>query len=51
VGSVHILPASRDAARQGAVETVIATIQLGIPVARMEILDEVQMDAVNRYCT
>jgi D-lactate dehydrogenase (cytochrome) len=34
---------------QGAVETVIATIQLGIPVARLEILDEVQMDAVNRY--
>ena len=34
---------------QGAVETVIATIQLGIPVARMELLDEVQMDAVNRY--
>jgi D-lactate dehydrogenase (cytochrome) len=34
---------------QGAVETVIATIQLGIPVARIEILDETQMDAVNRY--
>ena len=34
---------------QGAIETVIATIQLGIPVARVEILDEVQMDAVNRY--
>jgi D-lactate dehydrogenase (cytochrome) len=34
---------------QGAVETVIATIQLGIPVARLEILDEVQMDAVNRF--
>jgi D-lactate dehydrogenase (cytochrome) len=34
---------------QGAVETVIATIQLGIPVARMELLDETQMDAVNRY--
>src|SRR2546425_11742978 len=34
---------------QGAVETVIATIQLGIPLARMELLDEVQMDAVNRY--
>ena len=34
---------------RGAVDTVIATIQLGIPVARIELLDEVQMDAVNRY--
>jgi D-lactate dehydrogenase (cytochrome) len=34
---------------QGASETVIATIQLGIPVARIELLDEHQMDAVNRY--
>jgi D-lactate dehydrogenase (cytochrome) len=34
---------------QGAVETVIATIQLGVPVARLELLDETQMDAVNRY--
>src|SRR5438132_2106883 len=34
---------------QGAVETVIATIQLGVPVARIELLDETQMDAVNRY--
>jgi D-lactate dehydrogenase (cytochrome) len=32
-----------------AVKTVIATIQLGIPVARLELLDEVQMDAVNRH--
>jgi D-lactate dehydrogenase (cytochrome) len=31
-----------------AVRTVITTIQLGVPVARMELLDEVQMDAVNR---
>jgi D-lactate dehydrogenase (cytochrome) len=34
---------------KGAVETVIATIQLGVPVARMELMDETQMDAVNRY--
>ena len=33
----------------GAVDTVIATIQLGIPVARIELLDEVMMDAINRY--
>ncbi len=34
---------------EGAVDTVIAAIQLGVPVARMELLDETQMDAVNRY--
>ena len=33
---------------EAAVNTVIATIQLGVPVARIELLDEVQMDAVNR---
>lgn len=33
----------------GAVNTVIAVIQSGIPVARIELLDEVQMDAINRY--
>ena len=33
----------------GAVNTVITTIQSGIPIARIELLDEVQMDAVNRY--
>ncbi len=32
-----------------AVETVIAIVQLAIPVARIELLDEVQMDAVNRH--
>jgi D-lactate dehydrogenase (cytochrome) len=32
-----------------AVQTVITTIQLGIPVARMELLDETAIDAVNRY--
>ncbi|MDX1709633.1 MAG: FAD-linked oxidase C-terminal domain-containing protein [Rhodovibrionaceae bacterium] len=34
---------------EGAVNTVILTIQSGIPVARIELLDEVQMDACNRY--
>ena len=33
----------------GAVDSVIATIQMGIPVARIELLDEVQMAASNRY--
>ena len=33
----------------GAVETVIATIQLGLRVARIELLDERQLDAINRY--
>ena len=32
-----------------AVKTVIATIQLGVPVARIELLDEIQMDAINRF--
>lgn len=34
---------------EGAVNTVIETVQLGIPVARIELLDEVQIDAINRY--
>jgi D-lactate dehydrogenase (cytochrome) len=34
---------------EGAVNAVIATIQLGVPVARIELLDATQMDAVNRY--
>ena len=33
----------------GAVDTVIATIQSGIPVARIELLDALQMKAVNAY--
>ena len=32
-----------------AVRTVITTIQLGVPVARIELLDEVQMEAVQRH--
>jgi D-lactate dehydrogenase (cytochrome) len=34
---------------KGAVDTVIATIQLGVPVARIELLDDVLMGAVNRH--
>ncbi len=33
----------------GATATVITTIQLGIPVARIEIIDEQQLDIVNKY--
>ena len=32
-----------------AVQAVIQTIQFGIPVARIELLDDVQIDAINRY--
>ena len=34
---------------QGAADTVIQTIQLGIPVARIEIIDEAQLRVVNAY--
>ena len=34
---------------EGAVSTVILTIQSGIPVARIELVDDVQIDAINRY--
>ncbi|HIA56384.1 MAG TPA: FAD-binding protein [Candidatus Lambdaproteobacteria bacterium] len=34
---------------EGAVNTTISTIQMGIPVARIELLDEVQVDAINRF--
>ncbi len=33
----------------GAVDTVIETIQLGVPIARMELLDDVAIRACNRY--
>jgi D-lactate dehydrogenase (cytochrome) len=34
---------------QGAVDTVIAVIQLGLRVARIELLDAQQLDAINKY--
>ncbi len=32
-----------------AVQSVILTIQSGIPIARIELLDDVQVDAINKY--
>jgi len=34
---------------EGAVQTVIETIQMGVPVARIELLDDVQIRAINGY--
>jgi D-lactate dehydrogenase (cytochrome) len=34
---------------EGAVDAVIAVMQLGVPVSRIEVLDERQIDALNRY--
>lgn len=34
---------------EGAVDTVVQSIQLGVPLARVEILDDMQMRAVNRW--
>jgi D-lactate dehydrogenase (cytochrome) len=34
---------------KAAVDTTIATIQAGVPVARIELADAVQMEAINRY--
>src|ERR1051325_629594 len=34
---------------EGAIDTVIATIQLGVAVARIELLDDTKMEAINRY--
>ena len=33
----------------GAVDTVVQSIQLGVPLARVEILDDIQIRAVNRW--
>ena len=37
------------ASLDGAVRTVVEAIQLGVPLARVEILDDLQMQAVNRW--
>ncbi|HEV8028353.1 MAG TPA: FAD-linked oxidase C-terminal domain-containing protein [Stellaceae bacterium] len=34
---------------EAAVDTVVATIQAGVPIARIELLDAKQMEAVNKY--
>ncbi|HUD28901.1 MAG TPA: FAD-linked oxidase C-terminal domain-containing protein [Novosphingobium sp.] len=34
---------------EGAVDTVVQAIQIGVPLARVEILDDAQMRAVNRW--
>ncbi|MGH6953210.1 MAG: FAD-binding oxidoreductase [Alphaproteobacteria bacterium] len=39
----------RFASLEGAINTVILTIQSGVPVARIELLDEVMMEAIRRY--
>ncbi len=52
---VHGIPEAISAAvcpfatLEGAVRTVIETIQMGVPVARVELLDELQMGACIRY--
>jgi D-lactate dehydrogenase (cytochrome) len=37
------------ASMEGAATTVIETIQLGVPVARIEIIDEAQLGVINRF--
>ncbi len=55
VVKVHGIPAHAAAARvsfpdvRSAADTAIAIVQSGIPIARCELLDAPQMDAVNRY--
>ncbi|OUR77877.1 FAD-binding oxidoreductase [Alphaproteobacteria bacterium 46_93_T64] len=34
---------------ESAIQSVILTIQSGIPVARIELLDDIQVDAINKY--
>ncbi|NUR10635.1 MAG: FAD-binding protein [Bradyrhizobium sp.] len=52
---LHAIPEAISAATcsfetiRGAVDTVVQSIQLGIPLARVEILDDMQIRAVNRW--
>ncbi|MEO7656518.1 MAG: FAD-linked oxidase C-terminal domain-containing protein [Sphingomicrobium sp.] len=52
---LHAIPEAISAATcsfetiAGAVDTVVQSIQLGIPLARVEILDDMQIRAVNRW--
>jgi len=52
---LYAIPAAISAAMcafpsvEAAVRSVIKTIQTGVPVARIELADAVQMDAINRY--
>jgi D-lactate dehydrogenase (cytochrome) len=52
---LHAIPEAISAATcsfetiAGAVDTVVQSIQLGVPLARVEILDDVQIRAVNRW--
>jgi len=52
---LHAIPEAISAATcsfdtiEGAVDTVVQSIQLGIPLARVEILDDMQIRAVNRW--
>lgn len=52
---LHPIPAAVSSAvctfasLQGAVDTVIATMQSGVPMARIEFLDEVAIEAANNY--
>ena len=34
---------------KGAIDTVIESIQIGLPLSRIELLDEVQIKAINKY--
>lgn len=52
---LHAIPEAISAATcsfetiEGAVDTVVQSIQLGIPLARVEILDDMQIRAVNKW--